>query len=45
MDSPQTVGRLEPELKEIERLIMRTSPNGVKIVIEWAAAVVLATRK
>ncbi|KAK0297139.1 hypothetical protein LTS00_004418 [Friedmanniomyces endolithicus] len=45
MDSPQMVVRLEPELKEIERLIMRTSPNGVKIVIEWAAAVVLATRK
>ncbi|KAK1088214.1 hypothetical protein LTR48_001802 [Friedmanniomyces endolithicus] len=45
LDSPQMVGRLEPELKEIERLIMRTSPNGVKIVIEWAAAVILATRK
>ncbi len=45
LDSPQMVVRLEPELKEIERLIMRTSPNGVKIVIEWAAAVVLATRK
>lgn len=44
-DSPETMQRLEPELKEIEALIMKTSPNGVKVVIEWAVAVVLATKK
>lgn len=44
-DGPETVKRLEGHLKEIEALIMKTSPNGVKVVIEWAVAVVLATRK
>ncbi|RMY92884.1 hypothetical protein D0862_09362 [Hortaea werneckii] len=44
-DGPETVKRLEPNLMEIQDLIMRTSPNGVKVVIEWAVAVVLATRK
>lgn len=44
-DGPETVKRLEPNLMEIQELIMRTSPNGVKVVIEWAVAVVLATRK
>ncbi|KAI7088127.1 hypothetical protein KC356_g3587 [Hortaea werneckii] len=44
-DGPETVKRLEPNLMEIQDLIMKTSPNGVKVVIEWAVAVVLATRK
>ncbi|KAI6869705.1 hypothetical protein KC338_g3370 [Hortaea werneckii] len=44
-DGPDTVKRLEPNLMEIQDLIMKTSPNGVKVVIEWAVAVVLATRK
>ncbi|KAI7229440.1 hypothetical protein KC330_g7434 [Hortaea werneckii] len=44
-DGPETIKRLEPNLMEIQDLIMRTSPNGVKVVIEWAVAVVLATRK
>ncbi|KAK5122488.1 hypothetical protein LTR85_004072 [Meristemomyces frigidus] len=44
-DSPDAMRRLEPELKEIQHLIMKTSPNGVKVVIEWAVAVVLATKK
>jgi len=44
-DTPETVKRLEPQLKEIQDLIMKTSPNGVKVVIEWAVAVVLATKK
>ncbi|KAK5693570.1 hypothetical protein LTR97_010139 [Elasticomyces elasticus] len=45
MDLPQKIRELEPQLKEIERLIMKTSPNGVAVVIEWAVAVVLATKK
>ncbi|TKA72111.1 hypothetical protein B0A55_06523 [Friedmanniomyces simplex] len=45
LDTPETVARLEPRLKEIERLIMKTSPNGVTVVIECAVAVVLATKK
>ncbi|RMZ21906.1 hypothetical protein D0859_14074 [Hortaea werneckii] len=44
-DGPETVKRLEPNLMEIQELIMKTSPNGVKVVIEWAVAVVLAKRK
>ncbi|KAI7478018.1 hypothetical protein KC351_g8521 [Hortaea werneckii] len=44
-DGPETVKRLEPNLMEIQDLIMKTSPNDVKVVIEWAVAVVLATRK
>ncbi|KAI7176656.1 hypothetical protein KC343_g8868 [Hortaea werneckii] len=44
-DGPERVKRLEPSLMEIQDLIMKTSPNGVKVVIEWAVAVVLATRK
>ncbi|KXL50588.1 hypothetical protein M433DRAFT_426182 [Acidomyces richmondensis BFW] len=45
LDSPETVQRLEPYLKEIQEIIEKTSPNGVKVVLEWAVAVVLATRK
>lgn len=45
LDSPETVQRLEPHLKEIQEIIEKTSPNGVKVVLEWAVAVVLATRK
>jgi trans-aconitate 3-methyltransferase len=45
LDSPDTVRRLEPYLKEVQELIEKTSPNGVKVVLEWAVAVVLATRK
>ncbi|EMC91369.1 hypothetical protein BAUCODRAFT_325724 [Baudoinia panamericana UAMH 10762] len=45
LDSPETVRRLEPQLKEIQDLIMKTSPNGVKVVVEWSVAVVLASRK
>jgi len=45
LDTPETIARLEPQLKEIQDLIMKTSPNGVTVVIEWAVAVVLATRK
>ncbi|KAK4542082.1 hypothetical protein LTR36_007113 [Oleoguttula mirabilis] len=44
-DSPDAMQRLEPHLTEIQDLIMKTSPNGVKVVIEWAVSVVLATKK
>lgn len=45
LDTPKTVRRLEPHLNEVKELIMKTSPNGVTVVIEWAVAVVLASRK
>lgn len=44
-DSAETVRRLEPELRAVQEAIIKTSPNGVKVVVEWAVAVVLATRK
>ena len=44
-DGPGVLRKLEPELKEVQELVMRTSPNGWTVVIEWAVAVVLATRK
>lgn len=45
LDTPATVKRLEPYLREIQTLIEKTSPTGTLVVIEWAVAVVLATRK
>ncbi|KAK5132456.1 hypothetical protein LTR08_009067 [Meristemomyces frigidus] len=44
-EAPEVLRRLEPELAAVQELIMRTSPDGYKVVIEWAVAVVLATRK
>ncbi|KAK3677775.1 hypothetical protein LTR78_002625 [Recurvomyces mirabilis] len=44
LDSPDTVRRLEPHLNEVKELIMKTSPNGVTVVIEWAVSVILASR-
>ncbi|TKA25825.1 hypothetical protein B0A50_05580 [Salinomyces thailandicus] len=44
-DSFETVQRLEPYLTDIQECIMKTSPNGVKVVIEWAVVVFLATKK
>ncbi|KAK5107957.1 hypothetical protein LTR62_000502 [Meristemomyces frigidus] len=45
LDTPETVKKLEPYLTEIKDLVMRTSPNGVTVVIEWAVAVVLASKR
>ena len=38
------LGLYEEQLREVERLISRTSPNG-KVEMEWTVSILLATKK